>query len=170
MAAPVLVFSENNGSGAGTKTDNITTVNFASTDEASNTGGILTNFPIAAGSNSYEKYNLMKVTTAATNTLSAFGVYFSATAPTDGGGSSATLTMKFGVTATYTAPVATTSTVATTLCSSVTTAPGTTFTAPANTIGSYSGYFVEQLIVSGSATGGNVTFPGSWGTVQYTYS
>jgi hypothetical protein len=170
MAAPTLVFSEKNGSGSGTFTDNISTVNFASIDNASNTGGLLTNYPIAAGSNSYEKYNAMKVTGAATNTLSAFGIYFSATAPTDGGGSSTYLTMKFGVTVTYTAPVATTSTVATTTCSTVTTAPGTTFTAPSNTVGSYSGYFVEQLQVGSSATGGNCTFPGSWGTVQYTYS
>ena len=170
MAAPTLVFSEKNGGSGGTGTDSITTVNFASIDQASNTGGLLTNYPIAAGANSYEKYNAMKVTGAATNTLSAFGIYFSATAPTDGGGSSATLTMKYGVTATYAAPVASTSSVATTLCSATTSAPGTTFTAPANTVGSYSGFFVEQLIVSGSATGGNVTFPGSWGTVQYTYS
>jgi hypothetical protein len=171
MAAPTLVFSETNGAGpSGTTTDNITTINFASADLASNTASILTNNPVAAGTNSYEKWFRMKVTGAATNSLSAFSIYFSATAPTDGAGSAATLTMKFGVNGAYATPVATASTVATTACSTVTSAPGTTFTAPANSVGSYSGYFTQQLIVASNATGGNVTFPASWATVQYTYS
>ena len=171
MSAPTLVFSETNGAvGSSVTTDNLTTINFASIDNASNTSNILTNYPVAAGSNSFEKWYRMKVTGASTNTLSAFGVYFSATAPTDGGGSSSTLTMKYGVTSTYAAPTASTSTVATTLCSTDTTGPGTSFTAPANTVGSYSGYFVQQMVVASNATGGNVTFPAAWVTVQYTYS
>ena len=171
MAAPTLVFSETNGAvGSSTTTDNLTTINFASVDQPSNTANILTNNPVAAGTQSYEKWFRMKVTGASTNTLSAFSVYFSATAPTDGGGSSATLTMKYGVTSTYAAPSNAASTVATTLCSATTTAPGTTFAAPTNTVGQYSGYFVQQLIVLGNATGGNVTYPAAWTTIMYTYS
>lgn len=171
MSAPTLVFSETNGAvGSSVTTDNLTTINFASADLASNTSNILTNNPVAAGTNSFEKYFRMKVTAASTNTLSAFSVYFSSTAPTDGGSSSATLTAKYGVTATYAAPTNATSSVATSLCSADTTAPGTTFVAPSNTVGSYSGYFVQQLVVAANATGGNVTFPAAWATVQYTYS
>lgn len=171
MAAPTLQFSETNGaSGASVNTDGITAINFASVDQASNTANLLANNPVAAGTNSFEKYNRLKVTGAATNSLSAFSIYFSATAPTDGGGASATLTMKFGAPGAYATPTATTSTVATTLCSTQTNAPGTTITAPANTVGSYSGYFCEQLQVAANATGGNVTYPAAWVTCQYTYS
>lgn len=171
MAAPTLVFSETNGAVASAvTTDNLTTINFAAADLASNTANILVNNPVAAGTNSFEKYFRMKVTTASTNTLSAFSVYFSSTAPTDGGGASGTLTAKFGVTPTYAAPTNATSSVATTNCSTVTTAPGTTFASPSNSVGSYSGYFVQQLVVAANATGGNVTFPSAWTTVQYTYS
>ena len=170
MPAPTLVFSEQNGASTGTPTDGLTVINFASIDEPSNTSGLLVNYPIVAGTNSFEKYWRMKVTGVASNTLSSFGVYFSATAPVDGAMSSATLTMYFGVTATYTPPVATTSTVATTLCSTVTSGPGTTFVAPANTLNAYSGYFVQQLDVMSSATGGNVTYPSVWGQATYVYS
>lgn len=171
MAAPTLVFSETNGaSGASTVTDNIATINFAAVDLPSNTANLLTNNPVPAGGNSYEKYFQMKVTGAATNSLSAFSIYFNATAPTDGAGSAATITMKYGVSAAYATPTNAASTAATTLCSATTAAPGTAFNAPANAVGSYSGYFIQQMQVAANATGGNVTFPASWATVQYTYS
>jgi hypothetical protein len=171
MAAPTFVFSEQNGSGAGTATDGIAAVVFASTDANSNTSGLTANYPIPTGTNSFEKYLRVKVTGAATNTLSAFSIYFSATAPTDGAGSASTLSVKYGMTNTYAAPVATASTVATTLCSTDTTSPGTAFTTdPANTVGAYSSYFVQQLLVASNATGGGITWPSPWATLPYSYS
>lgn len=170
MAAPTFQWSESNGSGQ-TVTDNQTNgVVFASVDQNSNTANLATNDPISAGSNSYEKWWRMKVTGAASNNLSGFGVYYSATAPTDQGGSSSTITMKFGTNATYATPTAATSTVATTNCSTDTSAPGTSFTAPANSVGAYSGYITQQMQTTGSATGGNVNFASPWMTAAYSYS
>ena len=171
MPAPTLVFSEQNGSGAGSATDGITAVNFASTDAPSNTSGLLVDFPILTGTDSFEKYMRVKVTGAASSTLSGFSIYFSPTAPTDGASASSTLHMKYGMTATFAAPVASASTVATTLCSTNTTSPGTAFTAdPANTVGAYSSYFVQQLQVDSDATGGSVSWASPWLTVPYSYS
>jgi len=170
MAAPAFGLSEQNGASTGTDTDSITSIVFASVDQNSNTASLATNNPITAGNNSYEKYNRLKVTTAASNSLSAFGVYFSATAPTDQASSSAFITMKYAANPSYTAPVATTSSVATSLCSADTSAPGTTITAPANTVSSFSGYFCQQMQTTSSATGGNVTFASPWTSVGYTYS
>lgn len=169
MAAPTFQWSETNGSGA-VVTDNQTNgVVFASLDANSNTASLATADPITAGNNSFEKWWRMKVTGVASNSLSAFGVYFGA-APTDQGGSSATITMKFGVNGAYATPTAAASTVATTACSTDTAAPGTSFTAPANTLNAYSGYITQQMLTTGAATGGNVTFPSPWMTVQYTYN
>lgn len=151
-------------------TDSITSIVFASSDLESNTASLATNHPITVGNNSYEKYNRFKVTGVASNSLSSFGVYFSATKPTDGAASSAYITMEFATTGTYTAPVATTSSVATTACSTDTSAPGTSFTAPANTLNAYSGYIVQQMQTTASATGGNVTFASPWLSAQLTYS
>jgi hypothetical protein len=171
MAAPTLVFSETNGaSGSPAFADGISAINYASADLASNTANILQNNPVAAGTNSFEKYNRLKVTVAATNSLSAFSVYFSATAPQDGGGTAATLTFKYGTPGAYATPTNATSTVATTLCSTQTSAPGATITAPTNTVGQYSGYFATQMQVAANATGGNCVFPAAWVTAQYTYS
>jgi hypothetical protein len=171
MAAPTLVFSEaNNNAGVAKNTDNITTINFASGDVNSATPSILTTYPVAAGSNSFEKYNMMKVVAASQNTLSAFSVYFNATPPQDGAGQSNTITMKYGVTGAFNPPTSAVSAIATNLCSATTTSPGTSFTQPANTVGSYSGYFVQQLQTLASAIGGNCVFPASWATCQYTYS
>src|SRR5579884_3345212 len=107
-----LIFSEKNGAGSGTWSDNQTAVNFSATDVASS-GSIS---PITPGTRSYEKYVALKVVTPASNALSAFSVYFNSTAPTDSSGSP-TLTPYFGVTPTYTAPVSSASSIATTPCS-----------------------------------------------------
>jgi hypothetical protein len=160
--------SETNTAGA-TVTDNVPQIAFASVDSAS-TSSLSAANPIAVGNNSYEKYNRLKVTGVAPNSLSAFGIYFSATAPTDGGGSSTYITPKFGVNATFATPVATASSVATTACSTQTSAPGTSFTAPANTLNAYSAYTVQQLQTGASASGGNVTFPSPWTSYGYTWS
>lgn len=170
MALPTLVFSEVNGSGAGTPTDNIAAVNFASQDLQSGTSALLINYPVPTGLNSMEKYNCMKVVTPSANTLSAFTIYFASTQPVDGAGVASTLHMKFGITPTYAQPVATTSTVATTLCSTNTTTPGVSFAAPANTAGAYSGYFVQQMQVDAGAIGGNAVFPATWLVCSFVYS
>jgi hypothetical protein len=167
MPVPVLVFSESNSTGP-TVTDNITSLQFASVDNNSNVSNLSINNPVAAGSNSFEKYLRMKVTTAATNSLSSFGLYTAAGAILDGGGNSGNVTPYDGVNVTYAAPVATTSTNFASTPS--TSAPGTSFTAPANTNGSYSAYFGFQVAVSSGASGGNATVPSNWVNVQYTYS
>lgn len=171
MPAPAFGLSETNGSGSGTVTDSLSSIVFASQDANSGTSGLATNHPITAGSNSYEKYTRLKVTTAASNSLSAFGVYFSSTAPTDQASVSTYLTSYYATNASYTAPVATASSVATSLCSSDTTSGGaTSLTAPSNTVNSYSGYFIQQLQTGSSATGGNVNYPSPWVSIGYTYS
>lgn len=168
MASPTFQWSEQNGSGSGTATDNQTNgIVFASTDANSNTSNLASSYPLATTGYSYEKYWRLKVTGAAPTSISAFGVYFSSTAPTDYA-SGATLTTKFGVNASYSAPVNTASSVATTLCSSETSAPGTSFTAPANTVNSYSGYITQQLATS-SSSGGPTTWPGVWMTAVYSW-
>jgi hypothetical protein len=168
MAAPVFNFSESNGA-TPTITNSVTSIVFASADTQSNSSNLATTSPITAGNNSYEKWERLQITTVASNSVSAFGVYFSATAPTDQAGSSSFITMYFATNATFSTPATTTS-VATTLCSSDTSAGGTAFTAPANTANSYSGYMTFQMRTTSSATGGNVTFPSPWCTVQYTYN
>jgi hypothetical protein len=181
--APTLVFCENNNNpSAGTITPNITTINYASKDYNStyNTGGnLITQFPVPAGQNSFEKYINMKVVVPPSNTLSGFSIYFGpggatpAFAPTDGAGSATTLNVFFGIVGlgSYAAPTAALSSVALTNCNTDLVAPGTTFGAPSSiTVGSYSGYFVTQLQVQPLATGGNCGFPSPMATVQYTYS
>jgi hypothetical protein len=168
MPVPVLVWSESNGA-TPTVTDNIPSLVFASIDENSETSNLAATYPVAAGTYSFEKWIRLKVTTASTNGLSAFGVYFTAGNITDGGGGN-TITGKFGVNATFATPTASASSVATTATSSDTSAPGTSFTAPSNVAGQYSGYITIQMNVASGATGGNATFPANWINCQYTYS
>jgi len=151
-------------------TDNITSLQFASVDNNSNVSNLSVNNPVAAGANSYEKWLRMKVTTAATNSLSSFGLYVASGSILDGGGSSGNVTPYDGVNQAYPGggPVNSTSTAF--ASSPSTTAPGTAFTAPANTTGSYSAYFGFQIVVGSGASGGNATFPSNWVNVQYTYS
>jgi hypothetical protein len=167
MSAPTFTLFERNGSGSGTLTNSVTTVAYASTDTAS-TSSLSAANPVAQSANSYEKYNGLQVASVATNAISALSVYFNSTAPTDSG--STALPIKYGVTTTYTAPVATTSSVATTATTSTTSAPGTTMTAPSNTVSSNSGYLVSQAQVGSSAAGGNAIFPSPFIYFQYTWS
>jgi hypothetical protein len=168
MSAPTFVFSETNGSGA-TVTDNVPQIAFASVDSPSTTGLSAAN-PIQAGSSSYEKYERLKVTGVAPNSLSNFGVYFPGSAPTDSGGSSSTVADYFKANATYAQPVMTVSTVATTSVATDTVAPGTSITAPANTLNSYSGYVALQFQSTSSAAGGNAIFSANFFSIQYSWS
>ena len=167
MALPALVFSETNTVTA-VVTDGISSVAFAAVDNNSNVANLSTSSPVAAGANAFEKYLRMKVTVAATNSLSAFGVYVAVGSITDGGATAGNINIKVGVNLTFATPVATTSTVMTT--TPLTAAPGTAFTAPANTVGSYSAYFGFQAQVLAAAAGGNATFPANFINCMYTYS
>ena len=110
MASPTFEWSETNTSGV-TVTDNQTNgIVFASGDYDSNTASLASNYPLPATGYSFEKWWRLKVTGAAPTSISAFGVYFSATVPTDYA-SGDTLTLKFGVNASYATPVNTASSV-----------------------------------------------------------
>lgn len=167
MAAPSLEWSETNGAGATVTDAQINGVVLASEDANSNTANLAVNYPVPATGYSFEKWWRLKVLSVAPTSISAFGVYYSATAPTDYAGGS-TLTMKFGVNSAYATPVDTASSVATVLCSSVTTGPGTSFTAPANTVSAYSAYITQQMTLA-SASGGPVNGPSTWITAAYSW-
>jgi hypothetical protein len=168
MPVPATQYSETNTVSV-TVTDNITTLQFASVDNNSNVANLSPNNPIPAGQLSYEKWIRMKLTTASTNSVSAFGVWFTAGNITDGGGG-ANVTAKYGVNGAFATPVNTASSVATSATTGDVSSPGTSFTAPANTTNAYSGYITLQLNVGAGAQGGNMTFPANWINTIYTYS
>lgn len=168
MAVPVLVFSETNLVGA-TITDSISSLVFASIDANSNTASLATANPVAANSNSYEKWIRMKVTTVSTNSLSGFSVYYTTGNITDGAGANGNINCFFKVNAAYATPSASTS-ASTVNCNTVTSAPGTTFTGPANTLNAYSNYITMQCTVATAASGGNAVFPSNYMNVQFVYA
>jgi hypothetical protein len=168
MAAPTFVLSETNGAGA-TVSDSMTSIAFASVDLNSNTASLSVNNPIVVPGNSFEKWNRWKVTGVASNALSAFGVFFGTT-PQDSSGSSANIAVKFATNAAYATPTASTSIVATTNCAGDQASPGTSLTAPANTVGSYTAYITQQLQALAGAIGGNMNFSSPWLTTSYSYS
>jgi len=171
MAAPTLVFVERNGASTGTPTVmGAANATIFSSQDAPSTAALATTQPVGSNTYSFEKYTQMQVTLASTNAITGFSVYFSSTVPLDGGGLNTTMIVKFACTPTYAQPVNTASIVATTLCSTVTTAPGTTFAAPTNTVNAYSGYFVQQLQITLLAIGGNSVWPAVWSTSSYSYS
>jgi len=165
MAVPVVLIDETNGSGA-TDTPGITGIVYASSDLPSSTAGLAAAHPILSGANSFEKWLRAKVATAATTSLDNFTVGWSPTAPVDAAGSSNTITVKFGVDASYVQPTANASIVATAVCAG---ASPTAITAPANTVGAYGGYITSQLQVGPYAAFGDMTFPAQWMTLSYTY-
>jgi hypothetical protein len=168
MAAPTFQINESNGSGQ-TVTANVPQTAFASVDSAS-TSGLSAANPISQGNNSYEKWSRVAVVTAATTTISSLSVYFPGSAVQDSSGSTSTVTLKFGVNASYATPTASTSSVATTVASTVNSAPGTTVTAPSNTVGALSGYVTEQLQTTSGAAGGPCTFASPYRAFQFAWS
>ncbi len=167
MAAPTFGWSETNTASV-TVTDGQTNgLVFASADLNSNTASLASNYPWPSTGYTYEKWWRIKCLTVATTAISAFGVYFSATAPTDSASGTTTIPY-FCTNATYHTPVNTLSPYATTLCSSATSAPGTSFTAPANTANAYSAYITQQVVTT-AAAGGPTIWPGTWMTVQYSW-
>jgi hypothetical protein len=170
MAAPTFQLSESNGSGA-TVTDNIPQIAYASVDSASSSSLSSSN-PITAGNNSYEKYNRVKCTGAAPNSIGSFGFYYSSTAPQDSAGSSSTVSLYYDAASnpSFATPVATTSSVATSNTTGNTSSPGQSLNAPANSSGSYSGYMVTQFRSTSGAAGGNCTFASPELTIGYVWS
>lgn len=178
VTPPVLGYSETNGAGpTGTSTDYSTggsqALVYASSDQASSTSNLATQNPINAGTNAFEKWWRMYVSTVAPTNITAFSVYFSGTAPTDGAGTASTLTMKFTTNVAYQSPSNTAMAESGTgLCSSTTSPPGVSFTSPTNTTsspGKYSGYIITQLQVAAGASGGPVTFPAAWLYSQFSW-
>ena len=173
MPVPTFVWSETN-SGAAVPTDNITQSVFAATDQNSNTTNLAVTSPIVVPNTgsvfSFEKYLRLRVTQVASNSMSAFGIYFAAFPPEDAGLATASLSLYYGVTASYATPINTVSAVATSLCSTNVTIPGAAIAAPANAIGSYSGYVVQQLKATAGALGGNTVWPNPWTLYTLIYS
>lgn len=167
MSAPTFQIDETNGAGA-TVTGNVPSTQFASTDTAS-ASSVSQNNPVAQGSNSFEKWQRVKVTGVATTAIISLSVYYPGTQVEDNAGSTSTVSLKFGVNGTYATPTASSSSVATTAATSATSAPGTTVNAPANTVNAYSGYVTEQLQTTGSAAGGPCIFSSPYRTFQYVW-
>jgi len=173
VPVPAFVWSETNTVAAVT-TDNIVQLVFAATDQNSNTANLGPTSPVVVpqvGSvYSFEKYLRLKVTQVASNSLSAFGIYFAAFPPEDAGLATASLNLYYGTTASYATPLNTASLVATTLCATNITQPGASITTPANTIGAYSSYVVQQFKATAGALGGNTVWPTPWVLLSYIYS
>jgi hypothetical protein len=169
MAAPTFQISETNTASV-TVTDNTTSVAYASVDNNSNVSNLSINNPVTAGNSSYEKFIRMKCTGVASNSLSAFGVWFPGGDPTDQASVTTYLKWYFATNASFTTPVATVSSVSTTRTNTVASSPGTAFTSCANSSGAYSGYIISQLQSLSSATGGSVNWPGTAISLGYTYS
>lgn len=175
VTPPTLGYAETNGAGPTGTTTQFSTggsqaVVFASTDLVSSTVNLATLNPISAGNNSFEKWWRMYVSVVAPTNITTFSVYFSATAPLDGGSVSTTLHSKFTTNVAYQSPSATAMAEAGTgLCSGSTSPPGVSFTAPANTVSAYSAYIIQQLQVDSGASGGPVTYPSAWMLTQYSW-
>lgn len=163
LSAPTFQVSESNGA-TPTVTDNVPSTQFAATDTASASNVALNN-PIAAGANSYEKWQRFKLTGVATTGIISTSVYYGA-AVEDNAASTSTVNLMFAVGHSYVTPVATSSSIATTNANTVTSAPGTTITAQANTLNSYSPYVTEQIQLTGSAAGGPLIFASPYRTFQ----
>ena len=173
MPVPTFVWSETNTVAAVT-TDNIVQLVFAATDQNSNTTNLAVSslliVPQVGSVFSFEKYLRLRVTQVASNTLSAFGIYFAAFPPEDAGLATASVNTYYGTTSTYATPLNTTSLVATSLCATNIAQPGVAITTPANTIGAYSSYVVQQFKATAGALGGNTIWPNPWTLLAYVYN
>lgn len=169
MAQPTFTLQEVNGSTAtytgitGATTGVVaptTTLDLCGGSSAPAANAVSSSNPVQAGANSYEYWFVFQVSTVAGNSISNLRAWGSAY-------TIAGVTINMGVTATYAAPVATASTVATTNVSTITTsATALVPTVPANTALANSGFIVIQAITTTSAAGGNVA---GMPTINYSY-
>ena len=169
MAAATIVISETNGSGE-TVTSNISSVNFGSADSVNLTASA---YPITPGNNSFEKYIRLQISAMGDATqIDNIQVYApSASFPVGTGTFLKSNLVTSGYSAaTYAAPVATTSTVATT--NSSTTVPGSANIGIASSLtgaltsAGYSDYIVLQIQTHASDTAGTtITLRFQWDEV-----
>jgi hypothetical protein len=167
MAAPTFQVDEFNGSGA-TVTTAVPQTAFANVDSAS-TSLLSAANSIPDATNSYEKWQKLHVTGVAPTAILTTSVYYGA-AVEDNAASTATVQLFFGVNQTFATPTTATSSKATVNANTVTSAPGTSITAPANTVGALSGYITEQIQTNSSAAGGPCIFASPYRTFQFTWN
>ena len=149
------VYEISNTSGAGAQLSSLTTnINFSNVNSPQgyqSSNAFSAAHPVAVGSNSYEFVWGLKVTSIADNAISNFKVW--------GGGSNPTgVTVYVGAVAagSFTTPVTTTSTKATTSLVTVSSSsPITVSSSIANTVGTLSDCVYMQAQTTGSAAGGN---------------
>lgn len=147
------------GTSPGTQSSAVTGADLISADNATNTLANRQAFPITVGTRSYEKFIKLYVDTAPANGVTNFKIWG------DGTVAANTTLWWGGAVSSYTTPVSTASSVATTDFTTVTSgAKGTWDTAAYTTIGNTTKYSVFQLEVSSGAT------PGNWPTETVSYS
>jgi len=156
--AAVLSLRVRTGAGAGTESSAVTGIDLISADNATNSLANRQANPITVGTRSYEKYVYLKVDTAPANAVENFLIW-------GDGGVAANTTLYWGQTDTYTQPVNTSSSVATTNFNTITSgAKGTWDSGSYDTIGDVTEYSVFQLDVGSGAS------PGNWPTETVSYS
>jgi len=147
------------GSGSGTESSAVTGIDLISADNATNSLANRQANPITVGTRSYEKYVKLKIDTAPANAVTNFKIWG------DGAVASNTFLWWAGAVSSYTQPVASASSVATTDFTTVTSsAKGTWDTASYSALNATTKYSVFQLEVSSGAT------PGNWPTETVSYS
>jgi hypothetical protein len=136
----------------------VTGIDLISADNATNSLANRQANPITVGTNSFEKYTYLKIDTPPANAVTNFKIW--------GDGTVATSTaLYWGTTDTYATPTNTTSSVATTNFTGVTSsAKGTWDTASYSATNATTDYSVFQLVVSAGAS------PGNWPTETVSYS
>lgn len=158
MAATVTI-RVYTGTNAATMSSAVTGIDFISADNATNSLGNRTTYPITAGNRSYEKWLKARIDVAPDNKCNNFKFW------TDGGVQSET-TLYVGTTASGATPVATASSVATTNATTYTSGSKLTWHAGDLTaIGNTTDYLVLQLATTSSCAAGNWTQE----TLYYSY-
>jgi hypothetical protein len=156
--AAVLSLRVRTGSGSGTESGAVTGIDLISADNATNSLANRQANPITVGTRSFEKYVLLKVDTAPANAVSNFMIW-------GDGGVAANTTLYWGATATYTAPVNTASSVATTNFNTCTSGAKCTWhSGSLSAQNATTNYSVFQLDVASGAS------PGNWPTETVSYS
>ena len=167
MSAPVIQIDEANTSSQ-TVAQDVTSIVFASVDLPSNTSGLEQSHPVLIGTNSYEKWMRARVVSAATTSLSNFQVVWSSTATTDSSELSSTVPILYGANVTF--PGGGPTNLASSYANLPVVGATATITAPANTPGAVTPYWVQQLQVGPGAAGGPLVFPMDYFTLDFVWS
>jgi hypothetical protein len=146
------------GAPAGTESSAVTGIDLISADNATNSLANRQANPITVGTRSYEKWVYLKVDVAPANSVSNFKIWG------DGAVASNT-TLYWGVTATYATPTSSSSSVATTNFTTLTSGAKGTWDADSySALNAVTDYSVFQLDVQSGAS------PGNWPTETVSYS